>query len=191
MSLQSERDSSWTEEFMGVAFKKKYLFFAEWCLTNLGSIIFLVASYMFNPKYSTLIHIWAAILFIVGSIFYTAASTIVFIRNGCASWKDPGLSINSVIYIVSNILFIIGSFFFLPSIEEHEPMLVTGLLIFVVASTFFFCCPGIRHLQNLNYLCKCPKEVYYRRAPCVSHIYDGQPMLHNWLNCVPSDLQSG
>jgi hypothetical protein len=145
-----EKASLGTVACMGMKLNKDKLLFAEWYLTNLGGIAFVVASFLFDRKYKTPVHLWAAILFIMGSTFYTAASSIVFIRNDCASWKDPGLSMNALMYLVSNSLFIIGSFFFIPSVEAENALLVTGLWIFIIACTIFLAAPAYDTYRTLT-----------------------------------------
>ena len=65
----------------------------------------------------------------------------MFIRNDCANWTDKALSYNATMYIVANCLFVVGSFFFLPSVEDENPFLITGLMTFVVGCTIFLLAP--------------------------------------------------
>ena len=138
--------ASWEREpgetkILGLRISRKNLFFAEWYLTNLASVMFVVGSFLFNPENDRETLRWAAILFIVGSAFFLVSTGIIFIRNNCNTFEDMGTSLNCILYMLANSLFVIGSVFFLPKLEDNESFLISGLCFFIVGSLLFFCAP--------------------------------------------------
>ena len=137
----TKRTTSATTTIWGWKFSHKSFFLIEWALSNTAALMFVIGSFLFNPTYSENAMRWAAILFITGSLLFTITSSIVFMRNDCASFKDPALSFNALLYIAANSLFVIGSVFFLPTLEEKNANLLAGLFFFVFGSTAFFLAP--------------------------------------------------
>ena len=128
-------------DIFGLKVSKKSLFFIEWYLSNLAGVMFIVGSFLFNPKYNRETLRWAAVLFIVGSSFFMISAGIIFIRNNCQTFQDEAMSYNCILYILANSLFVIGSVFFLPKLDDEERFLIAGLFFFTVGSMLFFCAP--------------------------------------------------
>ena len=128
-------------EIAGWKVEKKTLYFCEWYLSNIAGLMFIVGSYLFNPAYSRDTLRWAAILFIVGSMFFMIASGIIFVRNNCYTFEDKGTTYNCILYIIANGLFVVGSVFFLPTLDDNNSLLITGLLFFVFGAMVFLYAP--------------------------------------------------
>lgn len=130
-------------DFFGCKIRHSYVYALEWLLANTGSICFVVGSYYFLPNFDRKVHRGAAILFIIGSVFFTIASIILFWRNDCHTMTDYPLTLNGMAYISANTMFIVGSFCFLPEYEDMNGGEVEylGIILFIVGSLIFLLAP--------------------------------------------------
>lgn len=122
------------------------LMYMEWLLSCVGSVMFVVGSYLFFPDLDCgeiNCELPGAMLFLVGSTFFFIASFLLFVRSDAASWSDYGLSVNATLYLAANFLFVIGSFLFIPvivdDVEDHKS--TSGVVLFIIGSVIFVFAP--------------------------------------------------
>ena len=77
-----------------------------------------------------------------GSVTFTVASTVAFLRNDGHTFKNVPLSYNGILYIFANVVFIIGCVCFMPRYDEdNDDVLVAGISLFTIGSLIFTLAP--------------------------------------------------
>ena len=144
----------------------------EWLMANTGSFCFLIGSYYFLPAESNFVDS-AAILFVTGSVTFTVASVILFIRNKGHKMDDMPLTYNGLLYIGANILFIVGCVCFMPKYaDEDDATLDAGIALFTVGSLIFTFAPiwNISRTLQLRKLKKIHPTSFYTEL-CIGFAY--------------------
>ena len=132
--------------FFCVTLSYRELQYMEWLQSSMGSVMFVVGSYLFFPEADCgdlNCELPGAVLFLVGSTLFCIASTLLFVRSDAGSWEDRGLSINASLYILANFMFVVGSYLFIPSVEDEleDGQPIPGVILFIIGSFIFFFAP--------------------------------------------------
>ena len=144
----------------------------EWLMANTGSFCFLIGSYYFLPAESNFVDA-GAILFVTGSVTFTVASAILFIRNKCHTMVDMPLTYNGLLYIGANILFIAGCVCFMPRYaDQDDATLDAGIALFTMGSLIFTFAPiwNISRTLQLSKLKKIHPTSFYTEM-CIGFAY--------------------
>ena len=152
-SLATAEQGNLEENYLqigGYRISHAYLLKVEWVMANTGSLCFLIGSYYFLPGESNFVDS-AAILFVTGSVTFTIASVILFLRNRGHTCVDMPLTYNGLLYIGANILFIVGCVCFMPQYaDEDVATLDTGITLFTLGSLVFTFAPIWNILRTIE-----------------------------------------
>ena len=128
-------------------------------LMNSGSLMFISGSYLLYPEMVgrcglRACKFFAALLFIVGSVFFLCGSVATLIHSKAYLCNDPTLTGIVVSYLIAGVLYVMGSCNFLPGVEAYIGNTNAGLIMFIVGSIIFIVSPIINIQRSFRMLQK-------------------------------------